>query len=203
VSVGLGRLLKRFYLFLGLGVFMNPWTGIFLAMVAVSAAGSVWQVMQVSGAISRWQPLLAIAGGLVGNLSSVVGRVRLPGKPQLVDASSQGKDLDKLLSDNVLIMFIAMRIRSGMNREINRMSKQYDWVLIKTASSRLLQNQRALEPSKEKAAEEAEKYVLAFEPSNDVRTDVDNKYRALQRVVGVSSFLELRSRLKESAAEAA
>jgi hypothetical protein len=141
------------------------------------------------------QSLLAIAGSLLGNLSSVLGR--LTGKPKPgTEVSSQVKDLEQLKSDNFFILFICRRIRTGMNREIDRMARRYDWIVIKPTVSRLLQNERALQPSRE--AEEAEKYVLAFEPSTDLTADIENRYRALQRVVGVTSFLELRSRLEDA-----
>jgi len=204
VFLGIGRLLKRFYSFLGLGVVLNPWTGIFLVLVGVSAACSHLMLLQTiqsfSAAVtsSRMQPLLAILGGVLGNLSSVLGRLRKSRTG--TEAASEVKDLEQLKSDNLFIKFICRRIRTGMNREIDRMAKRYDWHVIKPTVSRLLQNERALEPSQ--ANEEAEKYVLAFQPSTDSGTDIENRYRALQRVVGVTSFLELRSRLAD-AAEAA
>lgn len=203
--VQLGRLVKRFYPFLGLGVVLNPWTGIFLTLAALVAPSShmilslTAQRFNTAGLL-QLQPLQTLVAILVGNGSSALGRL-LGGKRRLgIDPSGQAQDRDKLNSDNLLIAFISVRIKGRMNQEIDRMAQRYDWDLIKTTVSRLLQNERALDPSKE--VEEVEKFVQAFEPSSDTKTDQDNKYRALQRVVGVSSFTELRSRLAQSATKA-
>lgn len=214
VGLGLYRLLKRFYRLLGLGVVLNPWTALFLGLIAVSSGVSYLMLapmMQASAepgskgglkllGLGHWQPFLTVVGGLLGNASSLV--LRLPRRLRTgTDASSQVKDLKGARSENLFTNLIQERIMDGMQVKLHRMAKQYDWGLIKTTVSQLLQDASEMDGADPKDAEETVKFVLAFEPSQDVRADRDNKYAALRRALRVTSFRHLRARLAHSANE--
>ena len=216
VVAGLGfllgwvRLLAKFYRFWGLGILTNPFTWLFLVLVAAASAGSyalyiicvdpqkmMWGLIAKSGL----GPLLEFFGPTVtGNVITIVGRFSRASRLD-TGATSQVKELEKVKSNNFFLELIRVAIGDRMDQEVARLARRYDLDLIKEVVERLVNNAIELGQVTPKDGEAGLEFILGFEPCADERTDFNNKYKALHRAIRMSSFRQLRSRLERDARE--
>jgi hypothetical protein len=196
--LALARLIGRFYRFWGVGMVMNVYSFAFLAVLTVLSGGSCLAVSSahlmapVSEGLDR---LLAMLGApVLANVSTVLGR--LPRKRGSESGTVAGvKDLDAVKSANFVFELVRYAIAERLDREVEVMARKYDWVAIQDMATRLVENEMAMGTIVTKDGDEALAFVASFQASADLRLDVNNKYKALHRVIRVTSFYQLRSRL--------
>jgi hypothetical protein len=198
---GVAQVLKKFHRFIGLGILTNIYTLFLLVIISSSTAFTYIWVFLSEGIIFGYQFSVTTASALgcfgspiAGNLTTLLGR--LAGASNM-DTSSidQAKEMAKAKSSNILLELIRDKIGNRMDMEVVKLTRQYDWDLIKQTTSRLIETEITLKRLKPGDGDEARNFILDFIPSSDINEDHNNKYMALHRAIHVSSFRQLKKRL--------
>ncbi len=199
--VSAARLARTFRRFLGLGVFTNLYSALFL-ILAISISGL--PVMS-EGTLSTH--LGSLVGPWIADLSGVLAAMILPAihlKSRAVVASPV-LDLESTASSNPVLAAIEDGIRdhilSRMQLEIIAASRIYNWEEIKMAALRVLEGEITVGRLDRQNGEIAIRSMEEFQPSTDSRTDSENKYTALMRLLRCCPFSRLRLGLATAAKE--
>jgi hypothetical protein len=198
--INAARLARKFRRFLGLGVFVNGYSVLFL-MLAVGISGfPVTFETTLSSQLGAW--------AWIAELSGVIAAVILPAarlKPR-PGSMSPALGLD-VTSSNPLLAVIEDGIRdhilARMQAEIVSAARRYSWDEIKLAARRVIEEEMTVGRLDYKDGETAIHSTEAFQPSADAHTDFENKYTALIRLLRSCSFSRLHPSLAAAARETA
>ena len=201
VGAGLLQLARRFYRFIGLGIFSNPFSWIFLTVIAGTSALSYLGIAQAADAVAPesqsaaaplFHSLAALGGATVGNAVSLVRRF-LPG----LGASSAGaagiSGLEGIPAQDTLFRLIRDAIAEGLHREIVKLARQYELEQIRATAFQLIEGHVTLGLAEQ---EEAEATKASIAAASSVGDEFDQKYLILQRLMRVCSFKQMRARLE-------
>ncbi len=194
---GLARLLAKFNRFVGLGIFTNPYSWLFLVLVG---ATSGLAYMLIDGParmefLTSQLPALGILGSSVlGNVAALAGRL-VPSSRGEGGGASRVRELQEIKTTDVLFNMIRGSIGETLDREVSRMAKRYDLETIKDTVNRLVESEVTLGRISPDASETSLPRILEIEATGDQRKDFNNRYLALHRAIQLSSFKQVRSRL--------
>jgi hypothetical protein len=192
------RLAVKFRRFLGLGVFVNGYSLLFL-MLAVGLSGfPVTFENTLSSQLGKWASIAELSGLMAAIVLPVA---RLKASPA---SMSPALGLD-VRSSNPLVAVIEDGIRdrilARMQVEIVAAARRYSWDEIKLVARRVIEEEITIGRLNYKDGETAIQSTDSFQPSADSRTDFDNKYTALIRLLRSCSFSRLRPSLAAAARE--
>jgi hypothetical protein len=199
-AISAARLARKFRRFLGLGVFINAYSAVFLMLTVGISGLPVTSETTLSSHIGSWGPWIADLSGIIAAL--VLPAIRLKASAA---AASPVLHLEDTASSNPVLAAIEDGIRdhilARMQAEIVAASRRYNWEEIKLAARRLLEEEITVGRLGREDGEVAIQSIAVFQPSADPRTDFDNKYTALIRLLRSCSFSRLRQGLAAVARE--
>ena len=188
------RLARKFRHFLGLGVFANVYSAVFLLLTAGISGFPV----TFDANPSPW------LGGIT-DLSGVIIALLLPAARRKAIASAQPVlGLDFASSNPVLAAIedgIRDHILARMQAEIVVAAHIYSWDQIKLAARRIVEEEVTVGRLDRQDGEVAIRSIDDFQVSADPHTDFENKYTALIRLLRSCSFSRLRLGLAAAAVE--
>ncbi len=193
------RLASKFRRFLGLGVFTNMYSILFLLLGAGICGFPVTSESALSSQLgTRLGPWITDLSGVIVALVLPAIRFKNP------MAKSPVADLEADASSNPIIAIVEEGIRdhilARMRQEIDAASRRYEWEAIKSAAYRALEEEITVGRLKREEAEVAIRSIEGFQSSTDPRSDADNKYTALIRLLRWCSFSRLRDCLAAAVA---
>lgn len=208
--IGLMRLVRNFYRFLGLGV-CTHWSSWFFLVYVSAFSGLSYYVLipLLPGLVAQLEPfkglqdagLLGIfVSPIAGNICTILGRAF---SPPDAGTTAKPKDLQAFKTVNFFNRLILDSVKLRMDDEVERMAEQYNWDLIKDATQRLVNIEFAAEDLSEEEAESIRKQILAYQPNPDKNKDFHCKCRALGVLLRVTSFRRLQSVMTRVAHEQA
>lgn len=210
--LGVIRLVSRFLPFLGLGVLTNSSSVMFLVYVSATtmlfyggilflqtklgqellSEDSIWTHHLLAETIS----LVTILGSpIAGNISTILGRL-VSAKALDTGSTKDIKDMDKSKSSNIMFELVRRSLAEKLYERIIEMSRLYEWDIIKSAISRLIDSEIAFKNISAQEGEAVRAFIMGFEKSDDAVKDMDNKCKVLHRVIQFSSFRMLVLRLE-------
>jgi hypothetical protein len=201
ILINAAHLATKFRRFLHLGVLTNWYSALFLVFGAALCGLAV-----SFGAIPRlatWKgPWIADICGAVVTL--LLPRIRMK-TPMPRATASPVRDLLDTASANPLVAVIEDGIRDRilehMQFQIIEASRRYDWETIKLATRRMLEEEMAIGRLDQSEGEAAIQSVEGIQPLANSRSDENNKYIAMIRVLRCGSFWRLRTGLMVAASE--
>jgi hypothetical protein len=194
VTLAFFQLARKFYRFLGLGIYVNWIAAAFLAL-----AGGVSLIVHqtavtslTSASVVGRGPLAPLASSVIANFIGAMvygfGREKKKKSEQL-----------KATVDGVMFRLIQDRIRAKNGIAMESLARETDLNLVKTACQRLLDDDIPfgnIPPDKRDAI----LGVLAkAEPTSVADEDLRARYRLLLSVVEVTSFKEVRAAIRRAA----
>jgi hypothetical protein len=201
LAISAARLARTFRRFLGLGVFTNAYSALFL-MVTIGISG-----LPVMSEATLSTHLGSLVGPWIADLSGVIAAMILPAihfKARAV-AASPVLDLEGSTSSNPVLAAIEDGIRDHilvrMQVEIVAASRRYKWDEIKLTARRVLEEEITVGRLDRQNGEIAIRSIEEFQPLTDSRRDFDNKYTALIRLLRCCPFSRLRLALANAAIE--
>jgi len=202
--ISAANLAREFRLFLGLGVFTNPYAVLFL-ILGMGLCG----VPVTSETALSSLPYLASLGPWIADLAGIVmvlilSTIRL--RPQTHSAGEgRMRDLEGVLRSNPIVSVlknaILERIVKRMESEIDTAASRYDWDTIRVAARRALAEERTVGRLTDQAYELERKAIETFGASAEERADTSEKYETLVRLLRWCSFNRLRRGLEEAERE--
>jgi len=198
------RLARKFWRFLGLGVFVNPFAPLFLLFgMGICGATETLGSLTHIGSWAPWGSWVAFLSGPA--LTLAIPAIPFRNKPHKAGASPV-RDLAGESSFNTLLHVIEEAIRDRilkrMQEEFLAVCHKHDWGIITRAAKRALEEEMTIGRLQTKEYEKALKAIDTFRPDLDLNKDCDNKYKALHGVVRWCSFKRLRDGLDAVAKEA-
>ena len=196
--VSAARLARKFRHFLGLGVFANVYSAVFLAL-AVGISGFP-VTFDLNSQLGPWV-------GPIADLSGVIVALVLPAasrRKNVADGPALG--LNSTSSNPVLAAIedgIRDHILARMQAEIVSAAHRYTWAQIKLAGHRVLEEEVTVGRLDHQDGEAAIRSIEDFQASADPNTDFENKYTALIRLLRSCAFSRLRLGLAVAALESA
>lgn len=203
--ISMARLARMFRRFWGLGVFTNPYAVLFL-IFGVGVSG----IPVTSESALASLPHLQSLGPWIADLAGIIVALTLPlihfKKEERPAAENQVRDLEEVSSSNPVLAVIEDAIRDRilerMQREVMVACRRYDWVTIKIAASRALEEEMTVRPLGRDEYEVARKSIEGFRASPDVHVDSRDKYEAMLRLLRWCSFKRLLRGLDAATREA-
>jgi len=201
LAISVARLARKFRRFLGLGVFINAYSAVFLMLTVGISGLPVTSEATLSSHLGSW------AGPWIADLSGIIAALVLPAIRLKASAAAASPvlHLEDTASSNPVLAAIEDGIRdhilARMQAEIVAASRRYNWEEIKLAARRLLEEEITVGRLGRQDGEVAIQSIEVFQPSADPRTDFDNKYTALIRLLRSCSFSRLRLGLAAAAIE--
>jgi hypothetical protein len=197
--INAARLAHKFRRFLGLGVFTNAYSALFL-MLAVGASGFPVTFESTLGShLGSWQWMADLSGVFA---TVILQAIRLKASAA---TASPVLDLAGTASSNPVLAVIDDGIRDSilarMQAEIVSAARRYNWEEIKLAARRILEEEITMGRLDREHGEVAIQSIEVFQPSEDPRADSNNKYTALIRLLRSCSFSRLRLGLAAAARE--
>jgi len=185
----------KFRQFVGLGVFTNWYSALFLVAGALLCG---LPQTSVSTLASHVAPTAAswIADTIGVVLTFLVGtRVRSP-KPSVGSALP---DIAEKTNSNVILAVIEDGIRdrivTRMQSVVVQEARLYSWGAIEQAGQRTVDEEVAIGRLDREDGDRAIQAIKALRSSRDRQSDLDRKYRALVRLVGCCALSRLRAAL--------
>jgi hypothetical protein len=196
--ISAARLARKFRHFLGLGVFANSYSAVFLGLAAgISGFPAAFETFLISH-LGPW-------GGGIAQISGVIIALLLPAVRRKTITSAQPVlGLDFASSNPFLAVSedgIRDHILARMQVEMVSAAHRYSWDQIKLATHRVVEEEVTVGRLDRQDGEVAVKSVDEFQPSANPHTDSENKYTALIRLLRSCSFSRLRLSLAAAAAE--
>ncbi|HEX7678109.1 MAG TPA: hypothetical protein VF713_08305 [Thermoanaerobaculia bacterium] len=202
--VSAARLARQFRRFLGLGVFTNLYSVLFLFFSAsvsgipITAENSLNSIPHL-GSLSPW----------ITSLTSIAAVLILPVlgfRSQTASiADSQVKDLQRRSSSNPILAVIedaiCDRILKRIHEEFVAASKIYSWSTIKLAAGRALEEEMLVRPLGNHEYDAVRRSIDLLRADPDEPIDASNKYRTLLGLLHWCSVQRLRSGLEVAARE--
>lgn len=203
--ISAARLARKFRRFWGLGVFTNPYAVLFLifgvgvcGFIPVTSEGAL-KALPFVGYLGPW---IADFAGIAAALVLPAIRFRRPPQPV---AESQVADLDGASSPNPILALIEDAIREcilrRMQKEVVEACRRYDWVTIRLAAGRALEEEMTIRPLSNEKYDDARQSIENFRGDPDPQVDSTQKYKALLSLLRWCSFHRLRSSLDAAATE--
>jgi hypothetical protein len=197
--ISAARLARKFRHFLGLGVFANGYSAVFLVLAAgISGLPATFAETTLISHLDPW------AGG-IAQISGVIIALLLPAVRRKTITSAQPVlGLDFASSNSVRAVIedgIRDHILARMQVEMVSAAHRYSWGQIKLATRRVVEEEVTVGRLDRQAGEVAVKSVDEFQPSANPHTDFENKYTALIRLLRSCSFSRLRLSLAAAAVE--
>jgi hypothetical protein len=154
-------------------------------------------------------PFLGSTGPWIADLSGIIVALALPAirfKPQARPAGeSQVRDLEGGSSSNPILAVIEDAIRDRilqrMQKEVVQACRSYNWVTIKLAAGRALEEEMTIRPLSDEKYDAVRHSIENYQSDPDPRLDSSNKYAALLGLLRWCSFNRLRSGLDAAARE--
>ena len=198
--ISAARLARKFRHFLGLGVFANAYSAVFLLLAAgISGVPATFETTLMSS-LGPW-------GGGIAQISGVIIALLLPAvRRKTVTSAQPVQGLDFGSSNPALAVIedgIRDHILARMQVEMVSAAHRYSWDQIKLATRRVVEEEVTVGRLNRQDGEVAVKSVDEFQPSANPHTDFENKYTALIRLLRSCSFSRLRLSLAAAAVESA
>ena len=199
------RLDRWFHPFIGLGVYANVWSGLYLSSMSLLSAMSYSQITalrSLSSALGGSTPdlmrgLSAVGGGSVSHAFIGLGRL---GKRRVPDPTSpnQPETPRATVIPNFFLASIhdaiGDRLRERMHSQIRRLAGAYPWVKIRDVCCQLLEDQMTLGLLPRDEGQKVIRQIRSL-PIASEQDQANSKYTALRLTIAKSSFRALRSRL--------
>lgn len=204
LAISAARLAHKFRRFLGLGVFTNPYSALFLLF----GLGICGIPVTSESAVSSL-PHLETLGPWIADFSGIVVALMLPAIRFQSDehhaAETQVRGLEAASSSNPILAVIEDGIRDHilqrMQAAVVDASKHYDWETIKLAARNALEIEMTMRPLAREDYDAVHTSIEHFEQDADARLDSQNRYEALIQLLRWCSFKQLGHELETAAKE--